>query len=207
MPSARTRLTLSLLLLLCGGMASAQMYKWKDDKGVTHFSDTPPPAKAAPAGKPVEVKNYDTGPATPALPAELAAVAKASPVTLYTTQECDVCNAARAMLQKRGIPYTEKTVQNNDDIAALQRAGSAGRLPYLLIGRTRQTGFEQAAWDEALTAAGYPAQSLLPANYRQTAPAPAAPPSASPAQSSKPENQAPRTQRLPPVNASPDFQF
>ncbi|SFU35606.1 Glutaredoxin [Pseudoduganella namucuonensis] len=201
---------MALLLLLCGGMASAQIYKWTDQKGVTHFSDTPPPAKAAPAGKPVEVKHYDTGPATPALPAELATVAKASPVTLYTTQECDICNAARAMLQKRGVPYTEKTVQNSDDMAALRRAGSAGRLPYLLIGRERQTGFEQVTWDEALTAAGYPAQSLLPANYRQTPPAPAAPPPARTAettQSGKPENQAPRTQRLPPVNASPDFQF
>eukprot|EP01036_Dinobryon_divergens_P014582 gene14582-19714_t len=37
-----------LALLACASTASAQMYKWKDAKGVTHYTDTPPPANAVP---------------------------------------------------------------------------------------------------------------------------------------------------------------
>ena len=37
------RAALAVLLMLATATAGAQVYKWKDDKGVTHFSDTPPP--------------------------------------------------------------------------------------------------------------------------------------------------------------------
>jgi hypothetical protein len=49
-----TRLALLLLALLLAAAAPAQtMYKWVDEKGVTHFSETPPPDGK---GQKVEVK-------------------------------------------------------------------------------------------------------------------------------------------------------
>lgn len=41
------RLLLALGLLLCAAPSSAQMYKWVDDKGVTHYSESPPPGRKA----------------------------------------------------------------------------------------------------------------------------------------------------------------
>jgi uncharacterized protein (DUF2126 family) len=35
---------LALVLLLVAPLVSAQVYKWVDAKGTTHFSETPPPA-------------------------------------------------------------------------------------------------------------------------------------------------------------------
>lgn len=202
---------LAMVLLLCAGAASAQMYKWKDAKGVTHYTDTPPPASAAP--KAVELKSFQSGAGGAPLPAALAEAARTRPVTLYTTGQCGLCDQARAMLQTRGIPYSEKTVNSADDHAALKQAGSAGELPLLLIGRARQVGFDQPTWDEALTAAGYPEQRMLPANYQQapaTAAAPARQPSAeerAQAAAKAAAEQAKSPQRLPPVNAPPNFQF
>jgi len=171
----KPRRAIPALLMLAMGMAGAQVYKWKDEKGVTHFSDTPPPATARQAA---ELKIHATGAAAPVLPAELQIPVRDHPVTLYTTAECDACNQGRAQLRKRGIPYSEKTVLTAADMEALTRAGSNGRLPLLVIGRARQVGYDPVTWDEALSAAGYPAHSALPPNYAHGAPAPAAPPPA-----------------------------
>lgn len=200
----KPRAALPLVLMLAMGTAGAQVYKWKDEKGVTHFSDTPPPATA----KQAELKTYATGAPAPSLPFELQAVVRDNPVTLYTTAQCAACDQGRVQLRRRGIPYQEKTVLTAADMEALKKAGSNGRLPLLTIGGTRQVGYDQAAWDDALSAAGYPAQSLLPSNYAHTAPEPAAPPpvpsDAERAAATKPPAE---TRRAPPVNAPPDFQF
>lgn len=212
------RAALAVLLMLAAATAGAQVYKWKDDKGVTHFSDTPPPASARQAA---ELKTYASGAALPVLPAALQALVRDHPVTLYTTTECDACNLGRAQLRKRGIPYSEKTVLTAADMEALKRAGSIGRLPLLVIGSARQVGYDQATWDEALNAAGYPAQSVLPSSYAQGAPAPAAPPppsaisgtsgtadAPSDAQRAAAANGRPATDSRPaPANAPPGFRF
>jgi glutaredoxin len=192
------KLKLVLLLLCAAGAAQAQMYKWKDARGVTHYTDTPPPngATAAP------IKS--SGAPSPSLPYELAEPAKARPVLLYTTSGCAACDEARSMLRARGIPFAEKTVNSNEDHAALKRAGSNGQLPLLLVGRGKTIGFEQVTWDTLLTDAGYPLTRMLPAGYQWPAPSPAAPPPAKPVVEEAPVA---RSERKPPVNAPPDFQF
>ena len=202
----------ALALLACASTASAQMYKWKDAKGVIHYSDTPPPANAVP------LKSFSAAPSQPVLPAELAAAVQSRPVTLYTTANCAGCNQGRTLLQARGIPYTEKTVNSVEDHEALKRAGSAGQLPLLLIGRTRQIGFEAETWGTLLSEAGYPAQPVLPAGYGNPAPVPAAPPpgpseqeralaESKAAASKAAAEQVQRERPLPPINAKPDFRF
>jgi glutaredoxin len=199
--------TVGLLLLACAGTAGAQMYKWKDARGVTHFSDTPPPASAAAAPR-VELKYYgDTG-SSAALPYELAEATKNHPVTLYTTARCEGCSQGRAMLVERGIPYTEKTVGNAADQAALKQAGGSTQLPLLLVGAQKFTGYDRGAWDEALNAAAYPSQRQLPSDYRLPPPTPAAP---RPERAAAPAKAAPaapgRGEQLPPIKPATDFQF
>ncbi|MES2743658.1 MAG: glutaredoxin family protein [Pseudomonadota bacterium] len=199
--NVRAKLKVGLVLLLCAGAASAQLYKWKDANGVTHFSDTPP---AAGTGK-VELKSYDTGAPAPELPPELAEAVKNQPVTLYTSPACSGCDLARAMLQTRGIPFSEKTVNTSDDHAALKKAGSDGKLPLLLIGRSKQIGFEQGTWDNALTLAAYPAQRMLPPTYQFPAPAPAARPREPVADKARPAKEAAKPAQ--PAEGAPAFQF
>ncbi|HEY0589903.1 MAG TPA: glutaredoxin family protein [Pseudoduganella sp.] len=202
-----------LLLLLTASAAHAQMYKWKDEKGVTHFTETPPPTTA----KKAEVKNYNTaGAGGAALPSELAEVVRARPVVLYTTANCGAgCNMARTMLAARGIPYREKTVSTPEDFEAMKKAGSEGQVPFLLVGRSRQIGFEQGAWDNALTEAGYPTEKMLPPGYSNPPPTPAAPPrgpSAEEVAKAEADRAAAaaekaRRERDTPQNAPPNFRF
>ena len=168
----KTSITLlPALLLCCAGLAQAQLYKSVGPDGRVTYSDTPPAA-----AKQVETRPLPSGAAAgAALPYELAQVAKAQPVTLYTADKCAPCEAARSFLAARGVPHAEKTVGSNEDIAALRAAGGDAQLPLLTIGRSKEKGFEENAWNAALNAAGYPKTSQLPANWRNPAPQSAAP--------------------------------
>jgi hypothetical protein len=92
----------ALFLVLCAGVTSAQVYRWKDPQGITHFSDTPP---AVPAMK-IEIQ--PSASSAPALPFALAQALKDHPVTLYTTTQCAACDQGRTLLQERGIPISKK---------------------------------------------------------------------------------------------------
>jgi glutaredoxin len=196
----QAKLKCGLLLVLCAGAASAQIYRWKDANGVTHFSDTAPASVPA-----VKIDVPASTEATPALPYELALAIKNHPVTLYTTAQCAACDQGRALLQARGIPYAEKTVSNAGDHAALRQVGGASQLPLLLVGRSKFIGYEQVTWDAALTTANYPPQSMLPSDYRPSAPMPAAslPIDAAP----RPSDGDGKARSLPSPSAAPNFQF
>ena len=161
-------------LLCCAALAYAQLYKSLGPDGRVTYSDTPPATAKQVESRPLPPGSIGAAP----LPYELAQLAKAQPVTLYTADKCAPCDAARSLLAARGVPYTEKTVSSNEDIATLRSAGGDAQLPLLTIGRSKEKGFEEGAWNTALDAAGYPKTSQLPANWRNPAPQAAAPRSA-----------------------------
>jgi glutaredoxin len=199
---------LSALSLLFSASVHAQMYKWVGADGKVTYSDVPPPASA----KQVEKRAAGAGASSEAdLPYELSQAVNASPVTLYTTAKCIPCDSGRALLTTRGVPFTEKTVNSNDDIARLKQAGGNTQLPMLLVGRNKQTGFDADIWGTALTSAGYPESNKLPKGYRNPPPEAAAPAPKSPdatAQTGSEPAAAPAGGSLPAAgNAPPGFRF
>lgn len=194
-----------LLSLLVSANAHAQLYKWVAPDGKVSYSDTPPPSSI----KKVEEKNLSSsGPVGSGLPFELATAVKTNPVTLYTTANCSACDSARSLLNARGIPFTEKTVNNNDDIARLQQVGGDKQLPFLTVGRNKQSGFETESWNTMLSAASYPESSQLPSSYRNPAPQAAAPKKAVEQKTSTVQNHETPSDSLPAAgNAPPGFRF
>lgn len=159
------------LIMLFSASVHAQLYKSVGPDGKITYSDTPP-AKAAK----VETKPIGAGgPSTTGLPFELAEAVKGNPVTLYTTKNCVPCEDGKALLSERGIPFSEKTVNTAPDMEKFKSISSDGQLPVLTIGRNKERGFESTAWNNALTAAGYPASNKLPKTYRNSPPEAAAP--------------------------------
>jgi len=167
----RLAAVLGLALVVIAEAAAAQVYKWKDEHGVTHYGDTPPPRVKSDI-----LKTDRPAPArAPVLPYELARAVQAAPVVLYTTARCDGCDQGRALLRARGIPFSERTVNSGEDQQQLERAnGGRSELPLLLVGSRRIAGFQSAAWQDALSAAAYPRQKMLPPSYQFAAPVPAA---------------------------------
>ena len=151
------------VLALVAAPATAQ-YKWVGPGGAVTYSDLPPPpgVEATRVGAGAIARVDDGG-----LPAGLRSIAGKYPVTLYATNDCPPCSQGRAMLIKRGIPFTERTVANAADAAAFKQTGFAeNSFPSLSVGGQRSVGFENGEWDRLLDAAGYPKTTALPTSYK-----------------------------------------
>ncbi len=166
----------AVLAALIPVLASAQtIYRIVGPDGRVSFSDKPPASNEkattlGPGGRSAQEGGAGE------LPFELREAMNRYPVTLYTGNKCDPCNAARSMLTTRGIPYTERTITTNQDIEALQRMGMEASVPTATIGGQRLQGFSPVDWSEFLDAAGYPKTSRLPPGYRNAPPSPLVPP-------------------------------
>ena len=161
-------LALLLALPLFHATVHAQVFKWVGPDGKTNYGDTPPANQRAEKKSLTANVLDDT-----ALPFAVAEAARLHPVTLYVGTGCAPCDAGRKYLEIRGVPFTEKSVATNADIALL--GSSRVELPQLAVGNSKLTGFEAGAWGARLAAAGYPASSALSKNYRNPIPSALAP--------------------------------
>ncbi len=179
-----TRLLTALLLCAAAFAASAQMYRWTDDKGRVHFSSTPPPAGAKGVQKKGAEPAAGAG-SSAALPFSVQQAQKNFPVTLYTTPGCEGCDAARKLLNGRGLPFKEVSVTEDAQIEELKAAAGANSVPTMIVGRTVQKGFEEGVYNRTLDAAGYPRAGILPPGSQaaptQAQPAPETPQPLTPA--------------------------
>lgn len=195
-----------LMTVACAGALAQNVYRIVGPDGKVTFSDRPP-AEASASAPPTRTSAAPSVAqnSLAVLPFELRQVATRYPVTLYTGPDCTPCASARSLLTARGIPFTERTVSTNEDIAALQRLSGSANLPFGTIGGQQLIGFSDTEWTQYLNAAGYPEQSQLPRNYRAPTPAPlvAVVPAAAPV-AAAPANEPARRDSLPaPVNSGP----
>ena len=153
-----------LLLILLGGFAfaaSAQLYRWTDEKGGVHITDTPPPASAKSVQK--KAVRASGAPASPQQSYELSQAMKDFPITLYTAANCtDPCSQARQALNRRGVPFKEIMVGDPRTMEELRQFASGNDVPVLVVGRSVHEGFQQEAFDALLDSARYPRAGVLP---------------------------------------------
>lgn len=187
----------TLLALLPALSAAQTIYRIVGPDGRVTFSDRPPVGseKTTPLGPGGRAPAEDSS--AGGLSFELRQIVSRYPVTLYTGDDCEPCNAGRSMLLLRGIPFTERTVTTPNDVEAHQRLNGNVTVPVLTIGGQRLRGYSNAEWTQYLDAAGYPASSRLPSGYRNPPPSPLVPlPPAAPAQDAP--QPAPATEPPPP---------
>ncbi len=170
---------LDVLLLVaaigCGFAASPeavaqQVYRHVDSNGKVTFSDQPLPADVR-AARGVgtmsqQVQTRQAGSGAALLPFELRQVVQRFPVTLYTRDDCSPCDTGRALLNSRGIPFSERQIKTPEDSEAFERLSNQDALPLLSIGSQQLKGFSDVTWSQYLDAAGYPRSIQLPVAYR-----------------------------------------
>lgn len=163
-------------VLLCAAACvwagpSFALYKVVGPDGKVTYTDRPP---AASAGRASPI-NTRTGVAEPdtVLPLELRQAASRYPVILYTLSSgCEPCDEGRALLRKRGIPFTERQVSTSEDNEALQKITGGRETPVLTIGAQQLKGLAPDTWNNYLDLAGYPRDSRLPPGYAFAEPQP-----------------------------------
>jgi len=193
----KSHVTLALAALLATSASFAQ-YRYVAPDGTVSYSDTPPAGNAShitvkdlPADAPLV--------AASSLPYALNQASSQFPVTLYTSAGCATCDSVRAYLKQRGVPFAEKTVGSNADLAVVKRVSGDTALPVLMIGSQKSVGFTQSSVAGMLDDAGYPAASVLPRDYSYPAPVAAA--GAQPNPATTAPNNAVGSAAPPPVSA------
>ena len=134
--------------------ASAQVYKWADPSGKTHYGDAPPDDVKKQEVKiripshegPVEVRDW------------AAVIHKKSPlpppepdrITLYATDWCPHCKNARAYFNARGLQFTEYNVETSEAGRKEYEALGGRGVPVIVVGTKIMRGFSAKSF-EALT--------------------------------------------------------
>ena len=154
-----------MVLLLCAtSVYASQVYRWVDKNGHVQYSDQPPPASVKKSEQRTIGSNVIEGQDSYPLK---QAVAK-NPVALYAGACGALCDEARKLLDKRGIPYAAKDPQNNKaDADALMDLIGAMEVPALKVGNKHIKGFDANRWNSMLDEAGYP-KSNPPLRERKT---------------------------------------
>jgi glutaredoxin len=163
--------------LLAATSASAQQYRWVDEKGRVHYTDTPPP----PSAKSAQKKNLKANELGQQPSYELTQAIRKAPVTLYTFPDCkDPCQMARDVLNKRGVPFKEKLISNQQMLDELKQVSGGLNVPVLVVGNQVEKTASPQAFNQALDIGGYPAAGAVrPGNQKEPA-APKPPPQAAP---------------------------
>lgn len=166
------RMFFLLVGVLAAQAAWAQQYRWVDEKGRVHYTDTPPPASAKSAQK----KNLKANSIGSQPNFELSQAMKSSPVTLYSHPDCkELCDMARDVLNKRGVPFTEVSATDEAKLEQLRRVSGGMKVPVLVVGSQVETNVSAEAYNQALDLAGYPKAGVVAARSQKAPPEPPKP--------------------------------
>lgn len=155
----------TLALLICIAVVSAlfnaevlaqRTYRWVDEDGKVTYQDALPPDGALL----VEEQNTQNYGPIPTGDTHVAVTAAKYPVTLYSISSCERCDAARNYLEGRGVPFTEKNVQNNFSLQQeMKKEVGALTVPTLVVGKKIMQGYIESLLAGELDQAGYPKSS------------------------------------------------
>lgn len=169
--TARVWLSLLLVLALLPVAYGQKLYKWVDKDGRVSYHDKPP---ASEAGGRVEEKSVRVDGEKAEKPAiDSGEAATKAPITLYSAPKCSSCDAARAYLKGRGVPFTEKNVDGDRKMQdeLIKQAGGLA-VPTIMVGTKVMRGYLESLLEGELDQAGYgrPANAESPVAEQTTTP-------------------------------------
>ena len=146
------------LAILFTQVTIAKIYKWTDEKGKVHFTDTPPNkenaeelneeelAKRIVSYKQVEVKF---------VPIDFGVNQQTNMLVMYTTTRCRYCAKARKYFAEQSISYVEKNIDLSLGYhREFRRLGGKG-VPLILSRKYQMSGFNQSRFDKMYAKSGF----------------------------------------------------
>lgn len=129
-------------LMLCSFAVNGGIYKWVDEQGKVHFTDSPPDDIKTDE---VELKmNTYTSVETKPL---IERLGKKDKVVMYTATWCHTCKIAKQYFQKNNIPYVSYDVDKSR-IGKMDFKLLRGKsVPIIIIGNKWMSGFSASKFD------------------------------------------------------------
>lgn len=160
------------ILILAIGITSAEIYKWVDENGVPHFSDSQAQNHSQPADtQNEESRSPEQRPAiSPSLPdqsqkanvdpdflkamdeiQENAVVASTPTVEIYETSWCVYCKKAKKFFRSKGIDFIAYDIEKDQQAARRMMQMTRQRaVPFVVINGQGISGYSEAAYERAL---------------------------------------------------------
>lgn len=142
---ARCLVCVVLLYAIVVSPAAAEIFKWIDDSGRVHFTDSPSREQQVEKIK-VKINSY-TSPEIVPFEAAFTPSTRRDKVVLYSTTWCGYCKKARRYFATKGIPFveydTETSKKGREDYKALKGTG----VPIILVGQKRMNGFSPSKFE------------------------------------------------------------
>jgi glutaredoxin len=151
-----SKISLAIVLSLMSVLASAQqqLYRYIDKDGRVVYTDAVPPHDAKSVQRKKLGGNFiETG----ELPYALQAAQQRNPVTLYSGACGALCDQARALLNRRGVPHRDIDPSLPGEMQKMKQVTGDNQVPVLVVGAAiLLKGFEEEKWQAALDQVGYP---------------------------------------------------
>jgi glutaredoxin len=145
-------------LVLCAaftlqtGSAWAEIYKWTDSNGKTHYSDAAPAEQAAESITLDNINTFEDVSISDAPEWQGFYKPEIKPrvknVVMFSTERCGYCKKARRYFNERGIVFTEKKIDSDKEAWNEYQQLNATGVPVILVGRKRMDGFSQGTFDQ-----------------------------------------------------------
>ena len=159
-----------LALVLISGASSAEIYKWVDERGVVHFSDSPTQSVSE-AGVKKKASSPKPNPEDNSPPAAQTRTITLDPdffkpldegrpdrvsvnaptVEIYETSWCGYCKKAKKFFRSRGIKFKAYDIEKDTDAARRMMALTKRRaVPLVVINGQTIQGYSKQAYEQAL---------------------------------------------------------
>lgn len=132
--------------------ATADFYKWTDEKGEMQITDYPPPEDKA--AKNIEIHEVGSENQPNAESENDAAKAKSQKkpdVVLYTKNNCKDCDKAREFLNSKQVPFVEYNMDTDKNAVAKRKEVDQGdEVPFAIINKNQVYGFSEIVYNKVL---------------------------------------------------------
>jgi len=150
------RIRIAILFFLAPTLVSAQqqMFRYIDRDGHVVYTDITPPADARSVQQKRLGGNFIE---TSEAPYALQIAQQRNAVTLFSGPCGPLCDQARALLNRRGVPFRDIDPSQPGELEKLKQYSGDQQVPVLVVGSaTVLKGMEEGKWQAALDQAGYP---------------------------------------------------
>ncbi len=140
----KTNVGIVFLIILMSVNLNAEVFKWTDESGRTHYSDKVKDNQPLQAIK-AEVNIYKDVPINYEFSDTLGR--SGNKVVMYSTSWCGYCKKARQYFKSKGIAFNEYDIEKNKKAKRkYDRLGGQG-VPLILVGKKSMRGFTVAGFN------------------------------------------------------------
>ncbi len=130
------RFILFLAIAFQSQLSYSEIYKWVDENGKVHFSDSKP------SGAEAEKQNLEINTYSHVSFGD-AGVNVGQKVVMYSTEWCTYCKKARKYFKKNNIQFVERDIEKSRSAKKqYEKIGGKG-VPVILVGEKRMNGFSE----------------------------------------------------------------